>query len=120
LADRQDNVKPAGGRPRKARPRDEVHGPSPDPATNLAIADIALRGGAALVRNAVEKKFLGRSMSPRKAARLIKGRSMTESLIHGALARVALRSVPGAILVGGALVAKTLYDRGKARKKGKG
>ena len=123
MARKIDRTKPEGGNAGatgRPGPADDIRGPSPDPATNLAIADIALRGGAALVRNAVERKFLGRTMSARKAAKIIKGRSMTESLIHGALARVALRSVPGAILVGGALVAKTLYDRGKARRKGKG
>ena len=101
---------------KKAAPRDdEIHGPSPNAATNLAIADIALRGGAALVRHTIERAVLGKKYGPRKAAKVIKGRSLKESLLHGALARVALRSVPGAIVVGGVLVAKTLYDRNKAR-----
>lgn len=33
-----------------------------------------------------------------------------------AATRLATRSIPGALLVGGALVAKTLYDRRKDRK----
>lgn len=94
---------------------DEVHGPSPNLATNLAIADIALRGGSVLARRAIERTFLGSKYSPRKVRKILKGRTMTEALLHSALARVALRSVPGAILVGGALVAKTLYDRSRAR-----
>lgn len=93
----------------------ELHGPSPNPATNLAIADIVLRTGTAVARRAVERAVLGGTYSPRKAKSILKGRTMTESLLHGALSRVALRSVPGAILVGGALVAKTLYDRSKSR-----
>lgn len=93
----------------------ELHGPSPNVATNLAIADIALRGGTALARQAIERAFLGRKYSPAKAAQILKGRTMGESLLHGALAKVALRSVPGAIVVGGALLAKTLYDRTKAQ-----
>ena len=36
--------------------------------------------------------------------------------IGTAIARVATRSVPGAILVGGAMIAKTLYDRSKGRR----
>lgn len=91
-------------------------GPSPNPATNLAIADIALRGAAVVARRAIEHNLLGGRYSPRKAQKIVRGRTMKETLVHGVLARVALRSVPGAILVGGALVAKTLYDRGKARK----
>ncbi|MEJ2408331.1 MAG: hypothetical protein P8Y48_03080 [Novosphingobium sp.] len=93
----------------------DLHGPSPNIATNLAIADIALRGGTALARQAIERALLGRKYAPSKAAKILKGRTMGESLLHGALAKVALRSVPGAIVIGGALIAKTLYDRTKAR-----
>jgi hypothetical protein len=99
----------------------DLHGPSPNAATNLAIADIAMRSGTVLARRAVERAMLGARYSDGKAKKILKGRSLTETLLHGVLARVALRSVPGAILVGGGLVAKTLYDRsqaGKARRKG--
>jgi len=99
----------------------DLHGPSPNPATNLAIADIAMRSGTVLARRAVERAMLGAKYSDRKAKKILKGRSLTETLVHGVLARVALRSVPGAIIVGGGLVAKTLYDRskaGQARRKG--
>ncbi|WP_235522812.1 hypothetical protein [Novosphingobium sp. Leaf2] len=93
----------------------ELHGPSPNPATNLVIADIALRTGTTLARRAVERAVLGASYSPRKAKSILRGRTMSETLLHGALARVALGSVPGALFIGGALVAKTLYDRSHAR-----
>ncbi|MFC0204508.1 hypothetical protein [Novosphingobium soli] len=93
----------------------ELHGPSPNPATNLVIADIALRTGTTIARRAVERAVLGASYSPRKAKSILKGRTITETLLHGALARVAIGSVPGAIAVGGALIAKTLYDRSRAR-----
>ena len=36
---------------------------------------------------------------------------MFQTLIGTAVARIATRSVPGAIMVGGGLLAKTLYDR---------
>lgn len=105
---------------RKARGKtrvsaNELQGPSPSAATNLAIADIALRGGSALARQAIERALLGRQYAPSKARKILKGRTMRESLLHTALARIAFRSMPGAIVVGGALLAKTLYDRGKAR-----
>jgi len=92
-----------------------IHGPSPNPETNLAIADIALRGSTILARRAVEQALLGRGYAPRKAKAILKGRPLTETLLHGALARIALSSVPGAIAVGGGLIAKTLYDRTRAR-----
>lgn len=100
----------------------DLHGPSPDPATNLAIADIALRGGSVLARRAVERALLGKKYSDGNARSILKGRSLGETMLHGVLARVALRSVPGAIIVGGGLVAKTLYDRskaGRARRRGR-
>ena len=44
---------------------------------------------------------------------ILKGRSFGETLFHTAIAKVATRSVPGMIVVGGGLLAKTLYDRSK-------
>lgn len=87
--------------------------PSPNPMTNILIADIALRGGGRLLRHAVERGVLGVKYSPEKAQNIVKGRSMAQTLIGTAIARVATRSVPGAIIVGGGLLAKALYDRRK-------
>ena len=88
-------------------------GPSPNPMTNLVIADIAMRGGGRLLRHAIEKTLLGAKYSPNTAKNIVKGRSMTQTLVGTALARVATRSVPGALVVGGGLLAKTLFDRRK-------
>ena len=86
--------------------------PSPNPATNLLIADVAMRGGSALLRRAVEAGLLGATVtSATRAKKIVKGRSITQSLVGGAIARLATRSVPGALIVGGGLLAKTLYDR---------
>lgn len=93
----------------------ELSGPSPNVHTNLAIADIALRGGTFLARRAVEQVLLGKRYSPSKAKAILKGRGMGETVFHTTLARIAMQSVPGAIIVGGGLIAKTLYDRRKAR-----
>jgi len=109
---------------RKSRPdpvdaetvdEDAFIGPSPNPKTNLLLADIALRGGALLVRQGLERGLLGKRYAPDKARKIIKGRSLGETLVGGAVARLAMRSVPGAILVGGGLLAKTLYDRRKGK-----
>lgn len=89
--------------------------PSPNPATNLLIADIALRGGGALLKRAVEAGLLGATaVGKNKAKKVIKGRSLGQSLVGTMIARVATRSVPGALIVGGGLLAKTLYDRKRA------
>lgn len=92
-------------------------GPSPNPATNLVLADIAIRGGGRLLRHTVERALLGVKYSPATARDIVKGRSMVQTLIGTAAARMATRSVPGALIVGGGLIAKTLYDRSKDRAK---
>lgn len=94
---------------------DDLAGPSPNPHTNLVIADIALRGGTFLARRAVEQVLLGRKYAPKKAKAILKGRGVGETVLHTALARIAMQSVPGAILISGGLIAKTLHDRRKAR-----
>lgn len=94
---------------------EKVPAPSPNPMTNLILADIALRAGGALLRRGVEKGLVGSQLGAKKAGRLIKGRSMVQTLVGTAIARVATRSVPGAIVVGGGLLAKTLYDRRRGR-----
>lgn len=95
-----------------------IPGPSTSAMTNLILADIALRAGGALLRRGVERGLLGNRTGAAKAKKIIRGRTMGETLIGTALARVATRSVPGAIVVGGGLLAKTLYDRrhGKSAK----
>lgn len=93
----------------------ELPAPSPNPMTNLIIADLALRAGSALLRRGVEKGLLAQKLGAAKAGKAIKGRSMVQTLVGTALVRVATRSVPGAIVVGGGLLAKTLYDRKHAK-----
>jgi hypothetical protein len=90
---------------------EKAGGPSPNPATNLILADIALRGGGRLLRNAVERTLLGVKYPDGKARDIVKGRTMVQTLVGTAVARLATRSIPGALIVGGGLLAKTLYDR---------
>lgn len=96
----------------------ETHGfigPSPDPKTNILLANIALTGGVELVRRGLEHGLLGRAYAPDKARKLLKTRSLGQSIVGTALTRLAVRSVPGAILVGGGLLAKTLFDRRRSK-----
>lgn len=94
----------------------KVPAPSPNPMANLILADIALRAGGALLRRGVEKGLVGSRVGTDKAGKLIRGRSMAQTLVGTAIARVATRSVPGAIVVGGGLLAKTLYERRRRQK----
>ena len=105
---------------RKAKAATEkVEGLSPNPATNLLIADLALRGGGQLLRHAIERTVLGAKYAPDKAKKIVKGRSMVQTLLGTAAARIATRSVPGAIVVGGGLLAKALYDRREGKRAAK-
>ncbi|MDE2562303.1 MAG: hypothetical protein KGL48_08660 [Sphingomonadales bacterium] len=88
--------------------------PEPDsaasgPVANIILADIALRGGTMLLRTAVNRgvQAIGGAAKPR----------FGQKLVTTTLAKVATRSVPGAIVIGGGLLAKTLYDRARSRKK---
>ena len=106
---RKLSIKAAASKAKAAAAKTD--GPSPNPMTNLLIADLALRGGGQLLRHVVERTLLGAKFSPAKAKNIIGGRTMFQTLLGTAVARIATRSVPGAILVGGGLLAKTLYDR---------
>lgn len=96
-----------------------IRGPSPNPMTNLIMVDLVLRAGTRVVRHALERGVLGTKYSPDKARDIVRSRTMTQTLVGTAIAKVATKSVPGALLVGGGLLAKTLYDRRKGRRAAK-
>jgi hypothetical protein len=98
---------------------DKVPPASPNPMTNLILTDLLLRGGGQFMRRAVEGALLQTKYEKGKAKNIIKGRSMTQTLVSTAIARVATRSVPGAIVVGGGMLAKMLYDRRQTRRDAK-
>jgi hypothetical protein len=87
-----------------------IPGPSPNPMTNLILLDLVLKAGTRVARHALERGMLGTKYSPEKAKAIVKSRTMTQTLVGTAVARVATGSVPGALLVGGGLLAKSLYD----------
>lgn len=86
-------------------------------ATALLIADIALRGGNKLLRHTVDR-VVGTSGGAAAGSSGRRKRSLVGRLIGAAAVRLAIRSVPGAIMVGGGLLAKTLYDRKRQRGRG--
>lgn len=92
-----------------------VPGPSENPKTNFIIADVAIRAGGYLARRSVEKGFLAGRYGKQTAHDIVHNKSLKHTLLSTVLARIATRSVPGALLVGGGAVAKTLLDRRKHR-----
>lgn len=118
---------PARGR-RKARDKakraiGKIPAPTNNPVTNLIITDVILRAGARVMRRGVERAFIGVKHSPDEAQAVLARGSVMKSLASSAVARFATRSPQGAVLVGGALVVKALYDRAqdkKARRKASG
>lgn len=90
-----------------------IPGPSSNPMTNLIVADLVLRAGTRVARHAMERVVLGTKYSPSKSKDIVKSRTMMQTLVGTAVARVATGSVPGALAIGGALLAKSLYDRRK-------
>jgi len=111
---KRGKIRSLAGKTRKAAA--DKAGISPNPMTNLVLADIALRVGGQILRHTVERGVIGTKYGPGKAKKIIKGRSMAQTLLSTAVARMATRSVPGAILVGGGMLAKTLFDRQRAKK----
>ena len=81
---------------------------------NRLIAKIARKNGSKLLDAAID------TLLPVDAAKLPKRKQTLLGGVVGAVAvRVATRSVPGAILVGGAVLAKRLYDHRHAINAGK-
>ncbi|MXP41958.1 hypothetical protein GRI75_09935 [Altererythrobacter soli] len=95
----------------------KVPGPSPNSATNLLVADIAMRTVMRLFRRSVEKGLLGARFDPAKAHEIVEGRTLGKTLLSAAAARVATGSVPGAMLVGGGILGKALLDRTVGRRR---
>ena len=116
-ADTPPDEEPAENAPIKGK-GSKLPLPTDNPATNLLIADIVVRGASTLLRKQVEEKVAKASAdNPEEAEKVLDGRSMLTTLgLYGA-SKLATRSVSGLAIVASGLVAKTLYDRGKARQK---
>jgi hypothetical protein len=89
----------------------KVPGPSNNPATNLLIMDIAMRGASMIAGRAVEKVILSARYSGEKAGDIVQGRTMLQSMAATGAARFATKSIPGFLIVTGGLLAKTIFDR---------
>jgi hypothetical protein len=117
LDKQMDESSDASGRPKsRVAAKLGAVSPSPNPMTNLLIADVVLRGGSRIMRQLVETNLLKTKYPPQLARDIIRGRGVVRTLAGAAIARLATRSVPGALFVGGGLLAKALYDRSKGDK----
>ncbi len=120
MADQQDDSgiaeAPGRRRPRRARMR-RVPGISTNPATNLLIADVVLRGLTRLVRRNIEKSMLRAQYEPEEAKRILNGRSIGQTITNHTASRIATRSLPGAVLITGGLLAKAMFDRSQSKRK---
>ncbi len=105
-------ISKAGGNTRTGK----VPGPSPNPATNALIHDIALRSAGRIARLALEKGLLGKRYGAQFAKEAVENRSLLHTVAAYGVTKIATRSVPGAALVGGGLLLKTLYDRTQSRR----
>ncbi|HEU4819767.1 MAG TPA: hypothetical protein VFS87_01240 [Qipengyuania sp.] len=94
-------------------------GPSENPETNFIIADVAIRAGSYVARRSLEKGLLAGRYGKDTAHQIVHNKSLKDTLISTVLARIATRSLPGALLVGGGAMAKTLLDRRKSRHRAK-
>lgn len=101
----------------QARARGEpVPGPSSNPATNLIMANAIIRAGSILFRKAVEKRMLKDRYGKDTAQSIVENQGMGANLLSLGMARMAAKSSTGAVVVGGGMLAKTLYDRRQAKK----
>ncbi|RJY09965.1 hypothetical protein [Aurantiacibacter aquimixticola] len=91
-------------------------GPSPNPATNLLIYNILLRGVGRLSRQTVEKALLGRKYGKDFAKDAVENRSLLHAVAAYGVTKYATKSVPGFLLVSTGLLAKTLFDRSQGRR----
>ncbi len=87
-------------------------------AQNRALVRIAREHGPKLIEQAIKALVAGAVVQDEAAAeqRQPEKPSLGRRIASAALVRVATKSVPGAIIVSGGLIAKALHDRHKARR----
>ena len=101
----------------QARARGEaVRGLSPNPAANLIMANAIVRTGSILLRRAVDKRMLRGRYGKDTAEAAAENQGLGSTLTALALSKVAARSSTGAVVVGGGMLARALYDRRQAKK----
>jgi hypothetical protein len=82
-----------------------------------SLAGMAAKGGTRLARRTLGRRMKIAGVSASDIGDTLSGkRSLTGLAVAAIATRLATRSVPGALVVGGGLVAKALLERRKQRK----
>lgn len=76
-------------------------------ANNAILARIARQNGGKLLNTAIDRLLPGDTKAGKP--------SLVGGIVGAVAVRVATRSVPGAIVVGGAVIAKRLYDKRRSK-----
>lgn len=111
----RQRLRAASDKGKSGDPGAKVPGPSDNPATNLMLADIAMRMGSYVLRRLTERAFLRGRYGKDTAKDIVQNRSLGRSLASVAVAKFGTRSLPGAAIVGTGLVAKLLIERSRSR-----
>lgn len=82
-----------------------------NPLLSLLLADVVVRNGSRLLRQKASQRILTDTKADPEVPM-----GLPKRLATIAAMRVATRSWPGAAIVGGGMLAHTLYKRGKARR----
>ncbi len=90
--------------------------PPQAPDLKPVIADLALRGSAALARRALGKR-LAQNRSPKQVNEILAGRGLGKAVTAAALMRLGIPSLPRALLVGSVLLANRLVQRRSRKRK---
>lgn len=94
---------------------EQMPGPTENPATNLMMVDVAIRAGSYIARRSLEKGMLRGRYGKDTAREIVQNKTLGQTLVSFGLAKLATKNLPGALLVGGGAVVKSLYDRRRSR-----
>lgn len=102
------------GRTKRVRGDRDVPGVTENPAANLLLADILMRTASYAINEVVQRRMLKNRYDSKTAKQIVKKRSLLKTATSFTVARIATRSIPGAMLVGGGMLVKTLFDRSQS------
>ncbi|MEN9682448.1 MAG: hypothetical protein RIQ99_1735 [Pseudomonadota bacterium] len=85
-------------------------------ADNRILAEIMRSGGNRLLNRAIDKVLPVTVAAESGAADVPAKKTMLGRIAGAAALRLATRSVPGAIVIGGSLIAKRLYEQRHAKR----
>ena len=79
------------------------------------MVDVAIRAGSYIARRSLEKGMLRGRYGKDVAREIVQNKTLGQTLVSFGLAKLATKNLPGALLVGGGAVVKSLYDRRRSR-----